>query len=527
MLDSKIAAEAARFYNFLVRFGREDGWEYGEEFYKELVYFIVRERSVVAAPRGSGKTSIYSRWWVLYNLLEIQGDVLENKCIGVMVQDVEAMLVSESEKLALEHVSWIRGMLEKSRDLRSVYGDKVPKTTDSHVWSRDRLELLNGAKVYGLGSSAQIRGYHPTIIVCDDLESLKNMDTPEKLRGLMDWFNRSLMGCVMPTTKVAVAGTVIARESLLNTLRASPIWHGRKFKALNQRVKIGEDGKEKVEEYSLIPSRWPLEWLYQRRKELGEWAFESEYQNAPRPSTDPVIRKEWIRRYNGDVPVENGQMVQWYIGVDPAVTEERSGCDSAVVVFSRTENHVLWERMVWRGKVSGPNLIRRIIEIYYMVCKWACGTPVSLGIEEAAQQKFVRQAIGEIDASIIVQPLKPLADKVTRLMDVSRHFESGRVVMKTDWLIEDLCSAPYCRMDAVDACVFAIKLCERDLPEFNLAGASCELIRGWDKVGDIELELYSGLAETMGDAIIRMPAELLKRRLEAKRLEEQMQDFIW
>lgn len=514
--------EATEFYRFLKVFGVTDGWEFGEDFYRELIYFIVKERSCVAAPRGSGKTSLFSRWWPLYNLLEVQSRGLRTRT-GLRL-DIEVMLVSESEKLTLQHVGWIRQQLVGNKRLREVYGNQVPKATDSHVFSSHRLELLNGSKVYGLGSSAQIRGYHPTHIVVDDLESTKNMDTPEKLQSLRDWFERSLLGCVTTDTRsVAVAGTIIARESLLMQLLANPIWHGRKFKALNQR----ECADGSVEEYSLLESRWPLEWLRKRRAELGEWAFASEYQNEPRPSTAPIIRLEWIKRYDGNIPASNGKIVQWYIGVDPAVTEERNGCDSAIAVFARTENHVMWEKVIWRGKVSGPNLIRRIMEMYYMVQKWACGTPVSLGVEEAAQQKFIRQAINEMDSSIMVQPLKPHADKVTRMLDISRHFENGRVVMKTDWAIDLLCAAPDCSMDVPDAITHTIKLCERDLPEFNIPGEACEIANDWNGVGDVEMEMYSGLAQDMGNAIIRMPLQLLNKRLEAQRLQQRLEEMGW
>lgn len=500
--------DVQRFFIFLKRFAPD--WDWDAKFYRELMYTVTRKRGVTAAPRGSGKTSICSRWYVLYLLTE-----------GVMHsgEKTEVMIISESEKLALEHLGWVKKELEVNKELRGVYGDLVPRTSDSEVWSRDLVELKNGARAYALGSSAQIRGYHPSHMIVDDLESKKNMDTPEKLVNLKEWFFRSLMGCCMPHTKVAVIGTVIARTSLLVELLTSKSWFGRKFKALNQR----EDG----ELYSIIPNRWSVEWLLERKEELGEWAFEAEYQNAPRPATDAVIKIEWMKRYTA--PVSNwteAPVVQRYIGVDPAVTEDRWGCDSAIAVFSRTSNNLLWEELLWAGKVSGPNLIRRIMDIYYLYAR--DGVPVTLGVEEAATQKFVRQGINELDSEIVVIPLRPHADKITRLMDVSRYFERGMVMMKTEWAIEDIVCAPYGNMNVVDAIVYVLKMVEQSVPELVGRGKSSPLVKKFSEMDDLSLELYTGLSYNEQTRLsVSVPNDILKRKRECEYLGQMLDGMIF
>ncbi len=431
------------------------GFKVQSRFHHALIWTACYPFSATAAPRGFLKSTIFSRYRPLYRLVQNRPPLT--------CQAIEYLLISESSSLAISHLDWIKHQLTANPHLIELYGHQRP--TSSHIpWSRDEIQLNNGAKAWALGADAQIRGRHPTDILVDDLESHKNMDTPEKLDRLKDWFYRVLLGAMIPETRLTVIGTIIERSSLLTELLGKPEFHGKIWKALQT------DGEGK--HASLWEERWPVEELLKRRALIGHHKFEAEYQNNPMGSEDAIIWPEWIRRHE-DATLQTFTPVRRYMTVDVALTEETWGDYSAITVFDEAPNGMMFERIAWKKKVGAPALRDTIYHFYHTLRQ---GVPqFILGIEEVATQKFLRQLLTERDPSIMIVPLRPDKDKTRRLIDVSRYFESGTVSFQTESLIEEILSFPHGVKDRVDAVVYALKLYEQYHPLLLGPGQVSEL----------------------------------------------------
>lgn len=476
-------------------------------FHVKLMATSCRDQSATAAARGSLKSSILARYRPLYRLVDpLPGTVPFGK--------VEGLTVSETSSLSRKHLEWIKMHLTKNPYLLRRYGHLADP--NNHTWNEDEIELKNGFKWYALGYESQIRGSHPTDLIVDDLESLKNMGTEESYLKLENWFFRVLLGAMIPETRVTVIGTIIARRSLLSKLVADPSWHGRVWKALDKNPRTGEMA-------SLWPERWSIPWLIRRRKQIGLHAFNAEYQNEPLGLGDPIVRPEWIRHHR---PQDlNFKPVRIYITLDPAFTEERWGDDSALIVFYEKADGMMMERMAVKKKVALPELRDMFIGVAEAMERVVGPNMVVMGIEEVAAQKAVRQAIMDKNYAIgsRIIPLHPDKDKARRLIDVSRHFEHGMVSIMTPGVEDEIVEFPFGNKDRTDAIVYALKLYERY--HAAVPTGTAEEVDFMDKVdknvGEMVMELLQD-----GAPNIHVSQKRLQQYLNAQRIAEELEGIL-
>lgn len=474
-------------------------------FHKKLIHTACRPISATAAARGSLKSTILAKYRPLHRLVDPTPGTTP-------IKKTEVLIVSETARLAKDHLKWIKWNLTNNDILIHHYGQLADPNT--LTWNEDEIELTNGNVCRALGYDSQVRGKHPTDLIVDDLESVNNMGTEESLAKLEDWFFRVLVGAMVPETRITVIGTIIARQSLLSKLVVQDEFYGKTWKALNEDPVTGEPT-------SLWPERWSVEWLLKRKKMMGTHRFNAEYQNEPVGRGDAIILPEWIRRHT-DMDLTHIQPVRRYLTLDPAFTEERWGDYSAIIVLDETSNGMLYERLAWRKKVAGPELVKTFMNFCY---HFRSNCPdIRIGIEEVAAQKMLRQMITEKDPELggNIISLKPDKDKVRRLIDASRYFENGTVSLKTEGLVDELLNFPTGSKDRVDALGYGIKLYEQDHPVQN--ASQVVEIDSLAKLGQNELDLYLERAQA-GVPGIHAPDKYHRAKAEALWLSQMLEEW--
>ena len=475
-------------------------------FHVKLMATSCQDQSATAAARGSLKSSILARYRPLYRLVDpLPGTI--------PFDQIEGLTVSETSSLSRKHLEWIKHHLTKNPYLIDRYGQLA--NPSMYTWNEDEIQLKNGYRWYAVGYDSQIRGSHPTDLIVDDLESLKNMGTEEAYLKLENWFFRVLLGAMVPETRVTVIGTIIARRSLLSKLVADSSWHGKIWKALDKNAK--------GQLVSLWPERWSVEWLMRRREQLGTHAFNAEYQNEPLGLGDPIVRPEWIRSHR---PQDlNFKPVRIYITLDPAFTEERWGDYSALIVMYEKADGTLWERLAWRKKVALPELTNMFIGTAQAMERVVGPNMVIMGIEEVAAQKAVRQSIMEKDYSIGARiiPMHPDKDKARRLIEVSRFFEQGLVSIMTPGVADEIVEFPFGDKDRTDAIVYALNLYAR-YHRAQPVGAA-EEVDFMDKVDKNVSELMMELIQD-GAPNIHVGNKRMRAYLNAQRIAEELEGIL-
>lgn len=179
-------------------------------------------RDVIAAPRGHAKTTFK----VLF------------KAIHAIVYGYEPfiLVIGHSAQEAQGKVQNILDELQTNQRLIDVFGELAPPVKHR---SRKGFVTQNGIRVMAKSKGQQVRGllhgqYRPSLILCDDIESLEGTLTPEQRSKTRDWFFKDVLKCgqVDGSTNITVIGTCLHPESLLSELLQSPGWSIQKYQAV-------------------------------------------------------------------------------------------------------------------------------------------------------------------------------------------------------------------------------------------------------------------------------------------------------
>ena len=263
-------------------------------FHKEIYRILPsKQRIVLATPRGHGKSTICSIFYPLW--------------LSLFEKRKNITIVSASETLAIDWLRTIKRELEVNPRIKLFFGG-----LKSDKWTENHIILNNDSRVNirARGAQGQIRGFRPDVLICDDLETNESVESEEQRKKLKDWLFKDCLNTLMPEGQFIVIGTIIHPLSVLSDLLAMDNgWEKRKYQAYR-------DGKQEAGS-ELWASLWSHEKLQDRKKEIGTWAFASEYMNDPvSDETAPI--KEPMIRYWKDLP----EQYSCVIAVDPAYSED-------------------------------------------------------------------------------------------------------------------------------------------------------------------------------------------------------------
>lgn len=177
---------------------------------------------MIAAPRGHAKTTFK----VLF------------KAIHAIVYGYEPfiLVIGHSASEAQGKVQNILDELQTNQRLISVFGELAPP---AKFRSRKSFVTRSGIRVMAKSKGQQVRGllhgqHRPSLILCDDIESLDGTLTPEQRSKTRDWFFKDVLKCgqVDGSTNITLIGTCLHPESLLSELLQSPGWLVQKYQAI-------------------------------------------------------------------------------------------------------------------------------------------------------------------------------------------------------------------------------------------------------------------------------------------------------
>jgi hypothetical protein len=226
------------------------------EFHKEIYGLLTKvKRLVLASPRGFAKSTISDIIYVIW--------------LAAWRKAKDVCIISASEGLAVDWLRKIKQEFSLNRRLREYFGDQK-----SSKWSESHIILRNGVNIRARGAGGQIRGFRPDVILCDDLETDESVRSEEQRKQLKDWLFRACLNTLVPEGQFVVIGTIIHPLSVLADLLAMDNgWEKRKFMAYKDGIQ--QDGHE------LWPTLWPHGKLQVRKREIGSFAFASEFMNSP------------------------------------------------------------------------------------------------------------------------------------------------------------------------------------------------------------------------------------------------------
>jgi phage terminase large subunit-like protein len=332
------------------------------EFHNEIYKLLPNpKRLVLASPRGFAKSTIVS---IIYPLWLTLFKKRQDICI-----------ISASEGLAVDWLRKIKRELESNPKIQMFFGDlRSEKWSESHIITKD------GVNIRARGAGGQIRGFRPDVVICDDIETDESVRSEEQRKLLKDWLFKACLNTLIPGGQFIIIGTIIHPLSVLaDLLSIDNNWEKRKFQAYRE-------GKQEAG-YELWGELWSHDKLQARKREIGSWAFSSEFMNSPISDETAPIKEESIR-YWKVLPTEYSAV----IAVDPAYSEdENADYKVAVLVLCDTQANRYLAHYI-RSHMKIGEFQDAIINLWMLHRNVITGVGIpNVGVEKGFFDSFLRK----------------------------------------------------------------------------------------------------------------------------------------
>jgi predicted phage terminase large subunit-like protein len=181
---------------------------------------------------------------------------------------------------------------------------------------------------------------------------------------------------------------------------------------------------------ALHPEREPLEALNQLCKDLGEYNFAGQYQQAPAPLGGGLVKAEWFKTYTvAEKPAQFDVILQSW---DTANKSTERNDYSVCTTWGVKDNHV-YLLHVFRKRLDYPDLKRKVRELEEVF------HPQTILIEDQGSGiPLIQELVNEGMQSI--KKYKSTLEKIVRMNSVTSVIENGFVHLpeKELWLDEYL-----------------------------------------------------------------------------------------
>lgn len=351
------------------------GFKYGvPDFFNDILWEALRDEPgwtfaqrqvAIAAPRGSSKTTLLSKGFVLY-------------CIAFRRKRY-IVLSSKTARAAQKNLRWLRGVLGSSVFI-SIFGDLRPDSRGKRldvdeiegVWSKDILVLKNGVTVEAVGMGQQLRSAAEgedvnriDLFIADDTETDENTKTPDRRESNEEWlFETVLPSLDLETGQIIFINTMTHTESILAKLLKEESGWRKKFYEIewyDESGKLCSLWKEKFPPSIVSAIRRNYELVGRSR------SFYKEYHN--RIASDEGFSERWIHWYEGRTFEAHG--VNWItfddernggrqttypvyitIGIDLAYTQRERSNYSVILTMAEIPDGRKFVVSYKRGKVN-------------------------------------------------------------------------------------------------------------------------------------------------------------------------------
>lgn len=263
-----------------------------------------------------------------------------------------------------------------------------------------------GGGLLATGIRGEMTGHGIDILLIDD--AVKNRLEAESAtfrNNNDDWLRDVALTRIEPNGSVILFGTRWHPDDIMGRcIKAG--WRYIRLPALN------DDGS------SLWPKRWPADAIRARRKEVGEYTFESLFQGNPRSRGGSVFGDAWCYE----------KLPQEYrpgFGLDFAYTSKTSADYSVLITMFESRGYYYVVDMI-RVQEKAPLFAERIRQAKRRYpsarMRWyAAGT-------EQGVADFVRPMLKGIGLEV----LPPRGDKFTRAINYAAAWNAGKILVPED-----------------------------------------------------------------------------------------------
>lgn len=275
------------------------------------------QKTVIAAPRGIGKTSINNFLIPAKKALFLDA----NYIVTVSASSSSAVLQSDN----------LKQKLVQSPLIRQLFGDIKTNNFSKDQWVIE----VGGRKVCMMprGAGQQVRGLlfedaRPDLIIVDDLENSDEVRSPEQRQKLKEWFFADLMNCVDRGSKdwrIIFLGTVLHEDSLLMNLLEDSTWDSTVLEICDDNFVSNAPNFMSDQEVRDLAESYRAQGLID--------VFYREYRNKAMSSADAPFQRKYFKHYK-ESEIDSAVKNEWetIMLCDIARTANMASADSAIIV---------------------------------------------------------------------------------------------------------------------------------------------------------------------------------------------------
>lgn len=316
-------------------------------FHNEIFRILQNEKiklAVIAAFRGSAKSTVVTTAYVLWSILGVQ----QKKFI---------IVCSQTEAKARQHLNNIKYQLLNNELLKKDLGPFEEERNNLGNATALIIKRMN-VKIMICSIEQSIRGmrhneYRPDLIILDDIEDMNSVKTKEGRNKTFEWLTGDIIPAGTSKTRIIAIGNLLHEDCVL--------------KRLEKKI---EQGEVKLmngiyREYPIIDAKGNPLWAgkyptpesieEEREKALDDVSWHREYLLKIISSDEQIVKPEWINLYD-KFPTDGFRGI--YIGVDLAIGEkETNDCTSVVIgyVFGMGKNMKMYIKpKPFNARVSFP-----------------------------------------------------------------------------------------------------------------------------------------------------------------------------
>jgi hypothetical protein len=329
------------------------GWVHNEvaehlEAFMEAVERKLSPRLMVFLPPRTGKTQLVSRCFPAFLL-------------GHHPQ-WEIIAATYGQELADDIGRYVRSILNDP-----IYHSLFPDTkvqTGSNAADRLDTTSRGGYRAVGRGGSLTGRGAN-VLLIDDPIKDDSEAGSSTIQDQLRSWYNTSARSRLAPGGGVIIVQTLWSLNDLpLGLLEAAEKdknadqWCVYKYPAI---AVVDEKNRKKGE--ALHPERFPVHELEKTRASfysmgLSRW-WNSLYQQNPVDEEGNFFKNEWVRYYDA---LPSGEL-NWYIGVDYAVSKSTTADHTAIVRFAVDKDHNIYiDPAIFHERCSSLDAIDAVLQ---------------------------------------------------------------------------------------------------------------------------------------------------------------------
>jgi predicted phage terminase large subunit-like protein len=298
--------------------------------------------------------------------------------------------------------------------------------------------LGGGLILGGVGTGLVGMGVNGFFVVDDPVKDRAQAQSPTIRENVWDWFNEVVF-TRLENASVIVVHTRWHEDDLIGRLTTRLNWEYINFPAFAEPG----DPLGRKEGEALWPARRGTKKLEGIRRQMGDWAFEAQFQGRPRPRGAAVFGP--ARRYNPKTVDLTGCI--GIIGGDPAASERTQADYSAAVALAIrfgkptldpvtkqmvTPDPVAYVIGVYRKQVTVPAFARALRDFQKM--HWHA----PIAVEAVGGFAAVPQLLREQAPGINLTEIHPITDKFLRAQSFAAAWNDGRVLVPEDapWVEE-------------------------------------------------------------------------------------------